>query len=184
MTRQSTPRTEAARASSAVNDTATVANKTADTGNALADRAVAGVQDASAQVASLTLEAQKSMGESIEDVSERMQGLSSFGQQNFDAFSKASEISAKTLENFSGEVTAYTKKAHEDSIAAIQDLSSVKSVAELVEKQMSFAQHAFDGWMQQATAIGEMYTNAAKEVSAPIEARVAALTEDMKITAR
>lgn len=168
-----------------VTKTANDATKVAtDAGKEVAERAAVTAREASAQVASKTEDTQKSLGETIEKLSVRMHGLSSFGQQNLEALSKASEISAKAFENFSGEIAAYTKKAHEDRIAAVQDLSNAKSPTELVEKQMSFAQHALDGWAQQAIRMSEIYTSATKEAAVPLGARVSAVTAELQSTAR
>jgi len=203
MTKQSTAKTAATDTKKAAGESSTAASKAADTtlnaatksakdtthsaadaGKEISERAVVGARDASAQVASMTEATQKSLGETVEKFSVRMHGLSAFGQQNLEAFSKVSEISAKAFENLNGEVAAYTKKAHEDRIAAVQDLSNAKSATELVEKQMSFAQHALDGWAQQAIRMSEIFTSATKEASVPLGARVSALTEELQSTAR
>lgn len=152
--------------------------------NVMTERAVETARDVTAEMVSATEMTQKSMGETVEKFSVRLQGLSAFGQQNFDAFSKASEISAKAFEDFSDEVAAYSKKAQEDRVAAIQDLSNAKSTSELLEKQMSFAQHALNGWAQQIMRISEICTSATKEAAAPLGARVSAMTEELQSTAR
>lgn len=178
----------ASAVSSAADETLQTATKLAKDAttatNEMAERAVAGVRDASAKAAAMTADTQKSLGENIEKFSVQMHGLSAFGQQNLEAFSQASEISAKALEHFGEEVADYTKKTHEDRIAAVQDFTSAKSMAELIEKQMAFAQHAFDGWAHQAIRMSEIFTSSAKEAAAPLGARVSAMTEDMKTMAR
>lgn len=195
MTKQSTAKTEATVANKTIDETSTVANQAADktldtanaatlAGNEAAERTLAVALDAGAQVASVTENTQKALGETVEKFSVRIEGLSAFGQQNIEAFSKASEISAKAFEDFRGEVAAYTKTAHEDCIAAAQDFSSVKSTSELMEKQMSFAQHMLNGWAQQVIRVSEICTSATKEAAAPLGARVSAMTEELRSTAR
>jgi hypothetical protein len=53
-------------------------------------------------------------------------------------------------------------------------------VTELFEKQTAFAQVAFEGWVSQATKMNEIYVAAAKEITAPLGARMTAATESMK----
>jgi phasin family protein len=155
-----------------------------DAGNEAAERTVVGLKEASAKAVSMTADTQKSLGENIEKFSQRLQGLSSFSQQNLEAFARSSEISAKALESIGSEVAAYTKKSYEDRVAAAQDIASARTVVELVEKQTAFAQHAFEGWAQQAARMSAIYTAAAKDIAAPLGERVSAATEEMKSISR
>ena len=125
-------------------------NVAVDAGNEVAERTVVGLKKASAQAVSITADAQKSLGDNIEKFSQRLQNLSSFNQQNLEALAKSSEIAAKALGSIGSEVAAYTKKSYEDRLAAAEDISTAKTVTELIEKQTSFAQHAFESWAQQA----------------------------------
>jgi phasin family protein len=159
-------------------------NAAADAGNEVAERTIVGFKEASARAVSMNADTQKSMGENMEKFSHRLQGLSSFNQHNLEAFARSSEISAKALESIGSEVAAYTKKSYEDQVAAAQDISTAKTVAELVEKQTSFAQHAFEGWAQQAVKLSAIYTSAAKDIAAPLGERFSAATEEMKSVSR
>ena len=61
-----------------------------------------------------------------------------------------------------------------------QDLASAKNVTELMEKQTAFAQSAFEGFVAQATKMNEIYAAAAKDIVAPLNARVAKATDAFK----
>jgi phasin family protein len=188
MTRQTSARSAADDAKNAADDARNVEadvatdakNVAVDAGNEIAERAVVGLKEASATAVSIAADAQKSVGDNIEKLSQRLQGLSSFNQQNLEAFARSSEIAVKALESIGSEVAAYTKKSYEDRLAAAQDISSAKTVAELIEKQASFAQHAFGGWAQQAVRVSEIYTSAARDIAAPLGQRISAATEDLK----
>jgi phasin family protein len=165
----------------AVGDVATDAKNVAvEAGNEVAERAVVSLKEASATAISMTADAQKSLGNNIEKFSQRLQGLSTFNQQNLEALAKSSEIAAKALGSIGSEVAAYTRKSYEDRLAAAQDISSAKTAAELIEKQTSFAQHVFEGWAQQAARMSEIYTSAAKEIVSPFGERLSAATEELK----
>jgi phasin family protein len=93
---------------------------------------------------------------------------------------KSSEIAAKAAEGIGTEIGAYSKKSFEDGVAAAQDLASAKTLTELFEKQTSYAQTAFEGFVSQATKMNEIYVAAAKDISAPLGARVNAATDALK----
>jgi phasin family protein len=157
-----------------------VKNTAADIGNETAERAVHGLKEASARAASLAADTQKSLGDNIEKFASSLQHVSSFNQQNIEAFAKSSEIAAKALQGIGNEVAGFAKKSHEERVAAAQDIATAKTVAELIEKQTSFAQNAFEGWVRQATKVNEIYASAAKDIAAPIGHRFAAAAEEIK----
>jgi phasin family protein len=138
------------------------------------------VKEATAKVETFVADTQKSMTEQFEKFSKGFEGLSSFGQENVDAIVKSSEIAAKAAEGIGSEISAFSKKAFEDSVAAAQDFASAKTMTELFEKQTAFAQSAFEGWVHQATKMNEIYVAAAKDITAPIGARVSKASEAVK----
>ncbi len=142
--------------------------------------ATAKAKTAATKVEELAADAQKSMTEGMEKVTKSFEDMTAFGQENFDAVVKSSEIAAKAAEGIGSEVSAFTKKSFEDSVAAAQDFASAKTVTELFEKQSAFAQSAFETFMGQATKMNEIYASAAKEISAPLSARMTAAADSMK----
>jgi phasin family protein len=138
------------------------------------------MQEATAKVETLVADTQKAVTEQFEKFSKGFEGLTSFGQENVDAIVKSSEIAAKAAEGIGTEISAYSKKSFEDSVAAAQDFASAKTLTELFEKQTSYAQTAFEGFVSQATKMNEIYVAAAKDITAPIGARVNAATEALK----
>jgi len=159
---------------------ANATNTATELGKQTAERVVGSVKEASAKAASLTADTQKTLGANVEDFSKRLRGVSSFNQQTLEAFTKSSEIAGKAFEGIGREVAAYTKTSFEERIAAAQDLATAKTLPELFEKQTAFARHAFEGWVQQASKMSEIYTAAAKDIAAPIGQRFSAAAEEMK----
>jgi phasin family protein len=151
---------------------AVAADKTIDVSNVM--------QDAQAKVETFVADTQKSVTEQFEKFSKGLEGLTSFGQENVDALVKSSEIAAKAAEGIGTEIGAYSKKSFEDGVAAAQDLASAKTLTELFEKQTSYAQTAFEGFVSQATKMNEIYVAAAKDITAPLGARVSKATEALK----
>ena len=138
------------------------------------------VQEATAKVETFVADTQKTVTEQFEKLSKGFEGLTTFGQENVDAIVKSSEIAAKAAEGIGTEISAYSKKAFEDGVAAAQDFASAKTLTELFEKQTSYAQTAFEGFVSQATKMNEIYVAAAKDITAPLGARVSAATEALK----
>lgn len=138
------------------------------------------MQEATAKVETFVADTQKTVTEQFEKLSKGFEGLSTFGQENIDAFVKSSEIAAKAAEGIGTEMSAYSKKAFEDGVAAAQDFASAKTMTELFEKQTSYAQTAFEGFVGQATKMNEIYVAAAKDITAPLGARVSAATDALK----
>ena len=126
---------------------------------------------ATAKVEEFAADAQKQMTEGMQKMTKGFEDMTAFSQDNVDAVVKSSEIAAKAAEGIGSELSAYTKKSFEDGVAAAQDMASAKNMTELMEKQTAFAQSAFESFISQATKMNEIYMAAAKDVSAPINAR-------------
>ena len=138
------------------------------------------IKEATSKVETMAADTQKTVAEQFDKVSKSFEGMTAFGQENLDAIVKSSEIAAKAAEGIGSEISAFSKKSFEDGVAAAQDLAAAKTMTELFEKQTAFAQTAFEGWMHQATKMNEIYVSAAKEITAPLGARMNAATDAMK----
>ncbi len=152
----------------------------AATAETITETTTAAFQDVTAKVETLVADTQKNVTEQLEKFSKGFEGFTAFGQENMDALVKSTEIAAKAAEGIGSEVSAFSKKAFEDGVAAAQDLASAKTMTELFEKQTAFAQSYFEGIVQQSTKMNEILVAATKDITAPIGARVTAATEKMK----
>lgn len=152
----------------------------ADTTATATDATTNAMKEATTKVETMVAETQKNVSEQMEKFTKGFEGLTAFSQENVDALTKSSEIAAKAAEGIGSEVSAYTKKAFEDTVAAAQDFATAKTVTELFEKQTAFAQSAFEGYVAQTTRMHEIMVAASKDIAAPIGARVTAATEKMK----
>ena len=68
------------------------------------------------------------------------------------------------------EVADYSKKSFEDGTEAVEKLFGVKSLEKAIEIQTDYAKTAYEGFVAQATKIGELYADLAKETYKPFEA--------------
>jgi len=85
--------------------------------------------------------------------------------KSFGALSKATQTIAT-------EVADYSKKSFEDSTKVLEKLFGAKSLEKAIEIQTDYAKSAYEGFVAQATKMGELYADLAKESYKPYEAFV------------
>ena len=141
---------------------------------------MANAKAATKQVETLVDDAQKVANEQMEKVSKSMEDVTAFGQDNMDALVKSSTIAVKAAEDMSAEIVSFSKKSMEEGVAAVKEMTSIKTLPELVEKQSEFAKSSFEGFMAQATRFNEMYMAAAKDVFAPLNDRATVAADMVK----
>ena len=137
-------------------------------------------QEATQAFEAMAADTQKAAKEQFDKLTASVEKVTAFNQETVDAVVKSSEIAAKAVEGIGSEVSAYSKKAFEDGVAAAQDFAAAKNVTELFEKQTAFAKAYFEGAVKQATKMNDMFAATAKDVTKPMNDRVAAATEAMK----
>jgi hypothetical protein len=106
------------------------------------------------------------MIKNIEDVQK-------IGKDNMDATMKSFGVLSKTTQAIATEVADYSKKSFEDGSKVLEKLLGVKSIEKAIEIQTDYAKSAYEGFVAQATKIGELYADLAKETYKPFEAYVA-----------
>lgn len=96
--------------------------------------------------------------------------LQMVGKENVDNALKSFGVLSKSTQAIAVEVADYSKKAFEDSTAAMEKLFGVKSLDKAIEVQTEYAKTAYEGFVAKASKIGEMYAELAKETYKPFEA--------------
>jgi len=99
----------------------------------------------------------------------KIEDFSKFGL-NTDAFTKSFAAQQKSAQAIATETQDFAKKAYEAGSAAVEKLSGVKTLDKAIEIQTDYAKASYEGFVAYATKIGELYTDAAKEVVKPFEA--------------
>lgn len=123
------------------------------------------------KVETLVDDAQKAATEGYEKMTKGFEDVAAFSQDNVEALVKSSNIAVKATEEMNAEFMSYSKKALQEGVAAAKEITSVKSLPELVEKQAEMSKTSFDAFMKQTARFNEMYMAAAKDVFAPINDR-------------
>ncbi len=117
------------------------------------------------------------MSKSFDDVQK-------FGTEQFEAASTAAVSLVKSFQTLAVETTDYSKKSFERNSAYVEKLLSAKSLDAAIETQTEYAKSAYEGFVSQATKIGELYTSLAKEAFKPVQsliAKVQATAEPAKV---
>jgi hypothetical protein len=99
--------------------------------------------------------------------------LQQVSKENIDLAVKSVSTVSKSAQAIAVEIADYSKKSFEDSTAALEKLFGVKSIEKAIELQTEYAKSAYEGFVAEATKIGEMYTALAKETYKPFEAALA-----------
>jgi hypothetical protein len=63
----------------------------------------------------------------------------------------------------------YSKKVFETGAAALEKLMSAKSLEKAMEIQADYAKSAYEGFVAEATKMGELYTGLARDAYKPFE---------------
>ena len=74
----------------------------------------------------------------------------------------------------------FSKAAVENHVAFSKSLMSSKSVQEVAEKQTEYLKSAFEAYVAEATKVTELMTGMGKEVVAPLNERVTAVSSLMQ----
>jgi hypothetical protein len=94
------------------------------------------------------------------------------GKDNVDAAMKAFGAVSQGVQAISVEAADYAKKSFEHSTATIEKLVGVKTLDKAVEIQIEYVKGAYETFVAQATKMGELFANVAKEAAKPYEAFV------------
>lgn len=110
----------------------------------------------------------------------QFEAIQKVGKENVDAALKSFGAASKTMQTIAVETTDFTKKSFEQGTAAVEKLVAVKTIDKAFEIQADYAKTAYEGFVAQATKMGELYTAMAKDAFKPFEAAIAKATPAAK----
>ena len=99
------------------------------------------------------------------------------GIEDFQKFSKESVDNAlssfgvvtKGFQAIAVEMADYSKKSFEDGSATLEKLIGAKTLDKAVEVQNEYFKASYEGFVSQASKIGELYVDIAKDIYKPFE---------------
>jgi hypothetical protein len=92
-----------------------------------------------------------------------------FGKEQLEAASSVAASLAKGLQTIAAETSDYSKKSLENNSAYVEKLLGATSIDTAIQIQSEYAKSAYEGFVAQATKIGELYTVLARETFKPVE---------------
>lgn len=106
------------------------------------------------------------MWQSFDDVSK-------YGKEFVDSGLKSFASVSRGAQTIAAETTDYSRKSLEAGGQAFEKLLSAKSLEKAIEVQADYTKTAYEGFVAEATKLGEIYADLAKEAYKPYEAIVA-----------
>jgi hypothetical protein len=95
---------------------------------------------------------------------------------NVDATVQSFEGVTKATQAIATEIADYTKCSFEDGTKTMENLLGAKSLDQAFEVQSKCARAAYKGYVADASKLGELYTDLAKEALKPYQSFVAKVT--------
>src|ERR1700733_14861043 len=95
------------------------------------------------------------------------------GKDSMDMAMSSFGALSKSAQAIVVEVVDYSKKSVEGSAAAWEKLMGVKSIEKAMEVQSEYLKSSYEGFVAEATKLGELYVDLAKEAYKPIEGALA-----------
>jgi hypothetical protein len=95
-----------------------------------------------------------------------------FGKDNMDAAMKSIGALSKSWQAIAVEMADYSKKSFEQGTAAAEKLLGAKSLEKAMEVQSDYVKSAYESFVSEATKLGELYADLAKESYKPFESQM------------
>ena len=98
------------------------------------------------------------------------------GKDSMDTCMKQFGTVSKGWQAIATEFADYSKKSFEESTATLEKLLGAKSLEKAIEIQSAYAKSSYETFVAEATKMGELYTDLAKESYKPFEGMIAKAT--------
>lgn len=96
-----------------------------------------------------------------------------FSKEALDNGLKSFAAISRNMQTIATEATDYSKKAFEAGTATFEKLFSAKSPEKAFELQVDYLKQSYEGFVAQATKMGDLYAEMAKDAYKPFEHLVA-----------
>ena len=99
--------------------------------------------------------------------------LQKLSKEQMEAATAAAASVTKGLQTIAAETGEYSKRSLENGSAYLEKLLSARKIEDAVQIQSDFAKTSYEGFVAQATRIGELYATLAREAFRPVESAFA-----------
>ena len=94
------------------------------------------------------------------------------GKDQMEQFSSSAASVARGFQAIATETTDYSKRSLETTSSHMEKLFGVRSLDSAIQLQTEFAKASVESFVAQASKIGEIYRDIAKEAFRPVEAAI------------
>lgn len=105
-------------------------------------------------------------------MTQTFEDASKYGREFLDSGLESFTAVTRDAQAISDEASSYAKQVFETGTTAVENLLSAKSVEKAVEIQTAYARQAYEGFVTEATKMGQLYADLAKDAYKPFEALV------------
>ncbi|MBZ8132359.1 phasin family protein [Afifella sp. IM 167] len=101
-----------------------------------------------------------------------MNAFDDFQKMSMSGMDKAMEsfgVVSKRMQEIAVETADFSKKSFETTAAHVESMMAVKSLDKAIEAQSDYVKSSYEGAVAQATRIGELYVDLAKDMAKPFE---------------
>ena len=99
--------------------------------------------------------------------------MQKLGKENVEAAMASFGAVSKGAQTEAVEVADFAKRSFEQGSATVEKLVGVRTLDKAVEIQTEYLKSSYESLVAQATRIGELYANVAREAYAPVETMMA-----------
>lgn len=99
----------------------------------------------------------------------KVEDFQNYSKEQVDAAVQSMSSLTKSVQAIAAAMSDYSKKAFEDNSAFVEKLAGVRSFDKAIELQTEFGKASYEKFVAEATKIGEMYADLAKECYKPVE---------------
>jgi hypothetical protein len=108
---------------------------------------------------------EKGQGAMVKNIDE----VQKLGKDSVEASLKSWGALSRGVQAITVELADYSKKAFEQGTAATEKLFGAKSLDKAMEVQSEYVRSAYEGLVAEATKLGELYSDVAREAYKPFE---------------
>ena len=102
--------------------------------------------------------------------------LQSYSKDNLEATLKSFDAFGKNMQTIAQECADYSKKSLDEGSKTVEKLFGAKTLDNAVEIQSAYVKGAYESFVSQATKLGSLYADLARESYKPFEGQIAKAT--------
>lgn len=142
--------------------------------------AITGAETLKTTVEQFTTAGNQAFKDNVEKSLATLNEVNTYSKKNLEAVVASVTAATKGAEALGAQVMAFSRKSMEDQVAAAKALAGAKSVQEAVELQTAWVKAAMEGYLAEASKMGEVVAASVKDSVKPLNERVTATVEKLQ----